>query len=33
MKRPVPMGLVTAGKPAEEIRVMGVKFEDLHRGG
>ncbi|MFM2073516.1 MAG: hypothetical protein RLZZ623_3780 [Actinomycetota bacterium] len=34
MKRPVPMGLVAAaGKPAEEIRVMGVRFEDLHRGG
>jgi predicted TIM-barrel fold metal-dependent hydrolase len=34
MKTPVPMGLVAAaGKPAEEIRVMGVKFEDLHRGG
>jgi predicted TIM-barrel fold metal-dependent hydrolase len=34
MKTPVPMGLVAAaGKPAEEIRVMGVKFEELHRGG
>ena len=34
MSRPVPMGLVAAaGKPAEEIRVMGVKFEDLHRSG
>jgi predicted TIM-barrel fold metal-dependent hydrolase len=34
MKTPVPMGLVAAaGKPAEEIRVMGVRFEDLHRGG
>jgi uncharacterized protein len=34
MSRPVPMGLVAAaGKPAEEIRVMGVKFEDLHPGG
>ncbi|MBV8957885.1 MAG: amidohydrolase, partial [Actinobacteria bacterium] len=34
MKTPVPMGLVAAaGKPAEEIRVMGVKFEDLHRSG
>ena len=34
MKTPVPTGLVAAaGKPAEEIRVMGVKFEDLHRGG
>ena len=34
MKNPVPMGLVAAaGKPAEEIRVMGVRFADLHRGG
>jgi predicted TIM-barrel fold metal-dependent hydrolase len=34
MKRPVPLGLVAAaGKPAEEIRVQGVRFEDLHRGG
>jgi predicted TIM-barrel fold metal-dependent hydrolase len=34
MKTPVPMGLVAAaGKPAEEIRVMGVKFDELHRGG
>lgn len=34
MDRPVPMGLVAAaGKPAEEIRVMGVRFEDLHRSG
>jgi uncharacterized protein len=34
MDRPVPMGLVAAaGKPAEEIRVMGVKFDELHRGG
>jgi uncharacterized protein len=34
MKSPVPMGLVAAaGKPAEEIRVMGVKFDDLHRSG
>jgi predicted TIM-barrel fold metal-dependent hydrolase len=34
MKRPVPLGLVAAaGKPAEEIRVTGTKFEDLHRGG
>jgi predicted TIM-barrel fold metal-dependent hydrolase len=34
MKRPVPMGLVAAaGKPAEEIRIAGVRFEDLHRGG
>ncbi len=34
MNKPVPMGLVAAaGKPAEEIRVLGVKFDDLHRGG
>jgi predicted TIM-barrel fold metal-dependent hydrolase len=34
MKTPVPMGLVAAaGKPAEEIRVTGVRFESLHRGG
>ena len=34
MKSPVPMGLVAAaGKPAEEIRVMGVRFDDLHRSG
>ena len=34
MSRPVPMGLVAAaGKPAEEIRVSGVRFEELHRGG
>jgi predicted TIM-barrel fold metal-dependent hydrolase len=34
LDRPVPMGLVAAaGKPAEEIRVVGVRFEELHRGG
>ena len=34
MKRPVAMGLVAAaGKPAEEIRVSGVRFDELHRGG
>ncbi len=34
MKRPVPLGLVAAaGKPPEEIRVDGSRFEDLHRGG
>jgi predicted TIM-barrel fold metal-dependent hydrolase len=34
MSKPVPMGLVAAaGKPAEEIRVMGSRFDDLHRGG
>ncbi len=34
MSKPVPMGLVAAaGKPAEEIRVTGVHFKDMHRGG
>ncbi len=34
MKTPIPMGIVAAaGKPAEEIRLMGVRFEELHRGG
>ena len=34
MSKPVPMGLVAAaGKPAEEIRVTGVHFADMHRGG
>ena len=34
MEKPIPMGLVAAaGKPAEEIRVAGVRFEELHRGG
>jgi predicted TIM-barrel fold metal-dependent hydrolase len=34
MAKPVPMGLVAAaGKPPEEIRVLGVKFDDLHPGG
>jgi predicted TIM-barrel fold metal-dependent hydrolase len=34
LSRPVPMGLVAAaGKPAEEIRVAGVRFEEMHRGG
>jgi predicted TIM-barrel fold metal-dependent hydrolase len=31
---PVPMGLVAAaGKPPEEIRTTGVRFEEMHRGG
>ncbi len=31
---PVPMGLVAAaGKPPEEIRVKGVRFDEMHRGG
>jgi predicted TIM-barrel fold metal-dependent hydrolase len=34
MKTPVPMGLVAAaGKPPDEIRLMGVRFDDLHRSG
>ena len=34
MARPVPMGLVAAaGKPADEITVLGVNFDELHRGG
>src|SRR5262245_21624319 len=34
MAKPVPMGLVAAaGKPPEEIRLHGVPFEDMHRGG
>ena len=34
MKTPVPLGLVAAaGKPAEEIRITGARFEELHRGG
>jgi len=34
LEKPVPMGLVAAaGKPAEEIRVTGARFEELHRGG
>jgi predicted TIM-barrel fold metal-dependent hydrolase len=34
MARPILMGLVAAaGKPAEEIRISGVRFEDWHRSG
>ena len=34
MKQPVPMGLVAAaGKDPTEIRVTGVRFEEMHRGG
>jgi len=33
-QHPIPMGLVAAaGKPPEEIRVTGVRFADMHRGG
>jgi uncharacterized protein len=32
--RPIALGLVAAaGKPSEEIRIAGVRFEELHRGG
>lgn len=34
MSRPIAMGLVAAaGKPAEELTVAGVTFEELHRSG
>jgi len=34
LDRPVAMGLVAAaGKPPEEIRISGVRFEDMHPGG
>lgn len=34
MKKPIFMGLVAAaGKPAEEIRLKGSRFSELHRGG
>lgn len=34
LDNPVPMGLVAAaGKPPEEIRVTGVRFDDMHPGG
>src|SRR5262245_13104985 len=34
MPKPVPMGLgAAAGKPAEEISIFGVDFDELHRGG
>jgi uncharacterized protein len=34
MSRPIPMGLIAAaGKPAEDLTVLGIKFEELHRGG
>jgi predicted TIM-barrel fold metal-dependent hydrolase len=34
LPRPIPMGLVAAaGKPAHEIRVQGVRFAEMHRGG
>jgi uncharacterized protein len=34
LQQPIPMGLVAAaGKKAEDLRMFGAKFEDLHRGG
>jgi predicted TIM-barrel fold metal-dependent hydrolase len=34
MNRPIAMGLVAAaGKPAEQLTMAGVRFQDLHRGG
>jgi predicted TIM-barrel fold metal-dependent hydrolase len=34
MKQPIPMGLIAAaGKPAEDLRTAGVRFDELHRGG
>lgn len=34
MNRPIAMGLVAAaGKPAEELTIAGVRFEELHRSG
>ena len=34
MKRPIDIGLAAAaGKPPEELRVNGIPFEELHRGG
>ena len=34
MPRPISMGLVAAaGKPPEEIRVKGSRFDELHRSG
>jgi predicted TIM-barrel fold metal-dependent hydrolase len=34
IKTPIPMGLVAAaGKPSEQIRIDGARFDELHRGG
>ena len=34
MSRPIPMGLIAAaGKAAEDLTLLGIKFEELHRGG
>jgi predicted TIM-barrel fold metal-dependent hydrolase len=34
MKRPITIGLAAAaGKPVEELRLLGANFADMHRGG
>jgi predicted TIM-barrel fold metal-dependent hydrolase len=34
LDKPIPMGLVAAaGKRAEDLKMFGARFEDLHRGG
>jgi uncharacterized protein len=34
IERPISMGLLAAaGKSAEELKIFGVNFEDMHRGG
>jgi len=34
MDKPIPMGLIAAaGKPAEELKMFGTRFDDMHRGG
>ena len=34
LDKPIPMGLVAAaGKSAEDLKMFGARFEDMHRGG
>ena len=34
LDKPIPMGLVAAaGQPAENLKMFGAKWEELHRGG
>ena len=34
LDKPIPMGLIAgAGKSAEDLRMFGARFEDMHRGG
>jgi len=34
MDKPIPMGLIAAaGKAADELKMFGTRFEDMHRGG